>query len=53
VGGVIQPEYVPTEQMKADILTKPFVGSKFKAFYDGSVGARKCISLLARRWWGD
>jgi hypothetical protein len=46
--GNIKPVYVPTEEMRVDILTKPLVGSKFHAFYDGSKTTRKCIALLAR-----
>jgi hypothetical protein len=32
--GVIKPTYVPTGQMKADILTKPITGSRFKEYYN-------------------
>jgi hypothetical protein len=50
--GVIKPVYVPTEEIRADILTKPLGGSKFHAFYDGSKVARKCVALLARSFRG-
>jgi hypothetical protein len=40
--GVIKPVYVPTEEMRVDILTKSLVGSKIHAFYDGSKTALHC-----------
>jgi hypothetical protein len=38
--GVILPEYVPTENVLADKLTKPFSGAKMAEFFgsEGMIG---------------
>ena len=43
--GVIIPKYVPSEEMKSDVLTKPITGARFKDSCD-SYSIRQCVKWL-------
>ena len=39
--GILNMQYLPTEQMVADILTKPLQGAKFKALVRKLIGMKQ------------
>ncbi len=45
--GIIKPVYVQSDQMRADMLTKPITGNKFKDYYQDSMQRKTDFTLLA------
>jgi hypothetical protein len=43
--GVILPEYIPTDQVLADMITNPFGGSKMSQFFGVKVSTRDQTSI--------